>query len=373
MGNFGGSAMAELQKIAGCENPHRIADVIFVHGLDGDARTTWQEKDKPETYWPGWLGEEFPQVAVWSLSYEASSIAWRSGSMPLFDRANNVLNLFEQEDIGRRPIGFVCHSLGGLLIKQVLRNAKDSKNDAWQAIMRQVRFIVFLSTPHSGSGMANWIQYMAKLLCTTVSVKELEAHHPQLRQLNIWYRDHVADLGIENFVYCEERKTGMYLRWGGILVVDKTSADPGISNVTPISLDEDHISICKPTREGKRSRVYHQVQRMIEKLVNPSPPLPSTKHQPQPDPFHQRETRPMKIRYSGQVKIIICDRLHDSWEKLADSLEIPPAERKRFKAGLEPQGVWEWLEYREELCRLEPSLEEIHRHDLVEVLRKYPQ
>jgi len=106
--------MAELQKISGCEDPHRIADVIFVHGLDGDARTTWQEEAKPETYWPGWLGEELTKAGVWSLDYDSSSMAWRGDSMPLYDRANNVLNLFEQDGIGQRPIGFVCHSLGGL-------------------------------------------------------------------------------------------------------------------------------------------------------------------------------------------------------------------------------------------------------------------
>jgi hypothetical protein len=299
--------MAELQKISGCENPHRVADVILVHGLDGDARTTWQEKDRPETFWPGWLGEDFPQAGVRSLDYESSSMAWRGDSMPLYDRANNVLNLFEQEGVGQRPIGFVCHSLGGLLIKQVLRNAKDSKNAAWQAVMGQTRFIVFLSTPHSGSGMANWIQYMGKVLRTSVSVKELKAHHPQLRQLNIWYRDHVADLGIKNFVYCEEQKTGRtYFGLGGILVVDKTSADPGIPGVTPISLDEDHISICKPARDGKRSQVYHQVKRMTEELVNVSALFPSPKPQPQLDSPLQTETQPMKIvNYGGKAKIAI--------------------------------------------------------------------
>jgi hypothetical protein len=257
--------MEGLLKISGCDNPSRIADVIFVHGLDGDARTAWHPKDKPEGFWPTWLGQDFPNVGIWSLGYAVSASAWKGHSMPLYDRANNTLDHMQLDGVGQRPIGFVCHSLGGLLIKQVLRNAKDSNNPAWQAIVKQTRFIVFLSTPHSGANLASWIRYIGKLLRTTVSVGELEAHHPQLRQLNIWYRDHVAALGIENFVYCEERKTGGFLRMSGILVVDKTTADPGIPSVTPISLDEDHVSICKPV--SKDAQVYRQVKRMIEEAL----------------------------------------------------------------------------------------------------------
>ncbi len=37
----------KLLKIAGCENASRQADVIFVHGLDGDARTTWHPLEQP--------------------------------------------------------------------------------------------------------------------------------------------------------------------------------------------------------------------------------------------------------------------------------------------------------------------------------------
>lgn len=235
----------------------------------------------------------------------------------------------------------------------------------------QTRFIVFLSTPHSGAGMANWLQYMGKLLRASVSVKELEAHHPQLRQLNIWYRDHVADMGIKNFVYCEEHKTGrLPLGIGGILVVDKTSADPGIPGVTPIPLDEDHISICKPARDGERARVYRQVKLMIEELVNVSLAPPAIRPQLQPEPLHQTGTKPMRnVTYSGKVKIEVCNRLHNDWQTLADQLEIPEHDRGRFGRGFEPQSVWEWLKNRGQLAKLAPALAAIGRSDLVEVLR----
>jgi len=110
-----------LLPISGGEDPERLADVIFVHGLDGDARSTWHPKDQPKHFWPAWLGEEMTQLGVWSLNYAVSASAWKGHSMPLVDRANNVLDLFALEDIGQRPLALICHSLGGLLMKQVLR------------------------------------------------------------------------------------------------------------------------------------------------------------------------------------------------------------------------------------------------------------
>src|SRR5918992_3267502 len=362
--------MEGLLEISGCDNPSRIADVIFVHGLDGNARTAWHPKDKPEDFWPAWLGQDFPNVGIWSLGYAVSASAWKGHSMPLYDRANNTLDCMQLDGIGRRPIGFVCHSLGGLLIKQVLRNAKDSNNPAWQAITRQTRFIVFLSTPHSGASLASWIRYIGKLLRTTVSVEELKAHHPQLRQLNIWYRDHVAELGIINFVYCEERKTGGFLEMSGFLVVDKTTADPGIPGVTPISLDEDHISICKPA--SKDAQVYRQVKRMIEETIVNSQSAPMVSDAPHSESKPGTASQP-GIRYPGTVKITICDRLHDDWSRLADYLEIPIADRRRFERGREPQGVWEWLYDRGKLGLLEAALSHIGRDDLAAELKRPPR
>jgi hypothetical protein len=47
-----------------------------------------------------------------------------------------------------------------------------------------------------------------------------------------------------------------------VLVVDDASADPGIVGVTPIPLDEDHITICKPT--SRSALQYMMVKRFCE-------------------------------------------------------------------------------------------------------------
>ncbi len=75
--------MAELLTISGCNNPDRELDLIFVHGLDGDGRSTWQADDEPDSFWPAWVGDEFPAIGVWSLAYEVNSSAWKGHTMPL--------------------------------------------------------------------------------------------------------------------------------------------------------------------------------------------------------------------------------------------------------------------------------------------------
>ena len=251
--------MSELIRVSGCDKPARTGDVVFVHGLDGDARTTWQPAERPGLAWPDWLGQDLPDVGVWLLGYEVASSAWKGRSMPLADRATNVLGLLDIDGLGERPLVFVTHSLGGLLVKQVLRHACDYGDVRWRSVAEGTRGVVFLSTPHSGADIANWVKYLGFVLHNTVSVKELEAHDPRLRELNIWYRNKVGAMRIRTEVYCEKLLTR------GFLVVDETSADPGIAGVVPMPMDDDHVSISKPV--SKEALVYKRVKRFIRECL----------------------------------------------------------------------------------------------------------
>ncbi|MGI5239187.1 hypothetical protein [Dactylosporangium sp. CA-139066] len=69
-------------------------------------------------------------------------------------------------------------------------------------------------------------------------------------------------------------------------------------------------------------------------------------------------------RYSGPVKVKVCERLGGDWRELADFLEIPASHRAGFPAGREPHGIWEWLECRDRLPDLPGALVGIGRDDL---------
>ncbi|WP_293094091.1 hypothetical protein [Moorena sp. SIO3I6] len=253
------SKLTGLIKISSHQDSFAKADVVFVHGLGGNAISTWHPKEKRDDYdfWPVWLGNDKLGLNIWSFGYNAEGTNWKSNSsMPLFDQASNLLDWLNIHDLGKRPLVFITHSMGGLLVKKMLNSALTFQK---QAILEQTTGIVFLATPHTGANLANLIDNIGVLTRTTVTVEELKAHHPQLRELNEWYREHVRSLGIATKVYYETQP------FKGILVVDPDSANPGIEKVKPVAIAKNHIDLCKP--ESQDSQVYLGVKKFIKECL----------------------------------------------------------------------------------------------------------
>lgn len=214
-----------------------LCDIIFVHGLDGDPNQTWLSG---ETTWPQMVADSLPSCVVWSLGYDASSSGWRGTAMPLMDRSINVLAILQAYGIGHRPVVFVAHSLGGLLVKQMLRHGIDHRTEAWTRITKSTKGVVFLATPHTGSRIASFLRVLRIPLWGTALLMDLVANNQVLRDLNTWFRNNAVELGIKCQAYFETQ--GLF----GFFVVDQASADPGLPGVVCIPWDGSHRSICKP-------------------------------------------------------------------------------------------------------------------------------
>jgi pimeloyl-ACP methyl ester carboxylesterase len=268
----------DLNQISASVNVIREADVVFVHGLGGDAFKTWRHGDDEQTSWPHWLAKEFPNVGVWSLEYSASPLKafwilrffgkrYRDAgySMPLPDRALQVLDRMVQLGIGQRPLLFICHSLGGLVVKQILRKADDAadRDPRKKQLVENTRAVLFLATPHTGAPLASLIKRFRTVFGTTVSVEDLRAHDAHLRDLYNWYRNRSAALGIATSTYYEMRGVK-----GLLTIVDQSSAHPGVGE-DPVPLDEDHLSIAKP--RDSRAQVCDAARNLLKTIVIKSP------------------------------------------------------------------------------------------------------
>lgn len=238
--------------------------MVFVHGLNGDRIETWRPKRASHTTdaWPWWLAEAAPLLGVWTYGYEAAPSTWIGRTMPLSDRASNFITWLEATGLGERPLIFVAHSLGGLLVKQALELGATHR----KAFTKQVKLVIFLATPHFGSDLANiFLKLGFVAIGATQSVRELTAHNPDLDRINTWYRNQAPVLGIDTNVFYETQPIM------GRIVVDKISSNPGIRDVLPAAVTADHLSIARPasTAEIVYLSTYAAIQRIFVKSIAP--------------------------------------------------------------------------------------------------------
>lgn len=243
-----------VHKSAGCST-----DIVFVHGLTGDARSTWTASGSDE-FWPEWLKDDFTSISLYTLGYPASLFEkWAKKEMDMFERAAFVLELFAAKELGKRPLVFIAHSLGGLLVKMILRKATEAEDNDWVAIAESTELVHFLSTPHNGASLANALNILPG---TSRHIKLLTNDTGFLEDLNQSYRGLVSTSeNLKTVVYYEKHKTKKIA-----VVVDRQSADPGVAGTHPVAFDKDHINICKPA--SRDDEVFLGICRHLRKVIN---------------------------------------------------------------------------------------------------------
>jgi hypothetical protein len=288
--------MAELLPISSPLAAERQLDVVFVHGLGGDPIETWRSGTDQNTSWPHWLALEFgTQIGVWSLGYAAAPSKWQGipffrgkepdagAAMSLPRRAENALDRLVGAGIGQRPVCFITHSLGGLLVKSILRRSADSQfaPDRLQ-VVEQCRGVLFLATPHHGSRLAD-LAGAIKVYLPSVSTLDLKDNDDHLMDLYEWYRGYAPSHHILTRSYYENNETK-----GVVIVVPRSSADPGVAGETAIGntpLDRDHLEISKP--RNRHDQAYIGSTKLIRLILSGETPAAGPEGSSQAAPTNQ--------------------------------------------------------------------------------------
>ena len=232
----------------------------------GDRRTTWQSQAMERSFWPAWLSEPLPDVAVYTVGYKAPATGWGGEARGLIDRAQTIAALLFGANHDKLPTIFVCHSLGGLVAKEMLfQSATDpGRENAW--VQKMTRGVAFLATPHAGSRLADWAAAMGWISDASESTRDLQTDSAYLQKLSSWYARETTALGIETIAFCETRNTvvsnrSFLSRAFNARVVKRESASPHVPGVRVTDVETDHIDIAKPT--NRSSVVYTNVLRFI--------------------------------------------------------------------------------------------------------------
>lgn len=215
------------------------ADVLFIHGLTGDAESWSALPD--QAGWPDWFAEN-PAHSVWVLEYPADATRWTSEGpgMDLVERAMSIAGHLAASDLFRRPTFWICHSLGGVLAKQVLRQSVELGVPELERIAAHTAGVAFLASPHSGSTLARLADALPGIRPKAIT-KALRADAPLLRDLGTWYSNNSESLGIATIAFYETQTLK------GTIVVAPTSADPHVRSSLFLPVDADHFSIAKPS------------------------------------------------------------------------------------------------------------------------------
>uniref|UniRef100_UPI00398EFC60 protein SERAC1 isoform X2 n=1 Tax=Pristiophorus japonicus TaxID=55135 RepID=UPI00398EFC60 len=249
------------------------ADVLFVHGLLGAAFKTWRQKDRNDVEekdanytecWPKtWLAADCPSLRILSVEYDTHLSDWRSKCpvenerKSLAYRGRELLIKLKAAGVGDRPVVWVAHSMGGLLVKKMLLDA--SEDPEMRSVVQNTQGIVFYSVPHYGSRLAEYSISARFLLFPSVEVKELSKDSPALRELNNDFTELVREQEVNILSFGEMLPTNI----GSMIklhVVPPNSADLGIGDFIP--LDVNHLNICKP--KSRDSFLYQQSLKFIK-------------------------------------------------------------------------------------------------------------
>ncbi|KAK3365350.1 Alpha/Beta hydrolase protein [Lasiosphaeria ovina] len=258
-------------------------DIIAVHGLNGHYLNTWTatetaakrrfslwrggaEVESTSTLWlRDLLPQKLPNAHVLSFEYDAtafgnkSAFGVRENSMALLAAVRDM-----REDHGdqARPIIFIGHSLGGIVIKQALTFATHSETK-WKGIVESTKGVVFFGTPHRGADAARWGHTIADIVSTATHrppatfLKTLETNSAQLLQISEDFRPSVDRYAIASF-YEQHAHPAL-----GTVVVDKLSALLWLPNEEANMMSGDHSAMCKFAKGDRRfDRVWRTIKRV---------------------------------------------------------------------------------------------------------------
>ncbi|KAL9008964.1 MAG: hypothetical protein Q9173_005966 [Seirophora scorigena] len=237
-------------------------DVIFVHGLNGDPHNTWTS-DVSKVFWPAQLlpselEEEKARVLVYG--YDANVTSFTDGVSK--DKIHNhaetlVADVYanrKRRKAGERPIIWVAHSLGGLVVKRALIHSSEIRGvkiEHLRSVFVSTYGILFLGTPHHGSDVAQWGNRL-EWICSVVLPKRVVDTQPQLidalKTNNETLQNidrQFAQLMTRFHIYFFHEGKPTNLKGTLRFIVDETSAAPTAPDVERAVIEADHSRMCK--------------------------------------------------------------------------------------------------------------------------------
>ncbi|EEU40088.1 uncharacterized protein NECHADRAFT_76027 [Fusarium vanettenii 77-13-4] len=252
-------------------------DIVILHGLNGHPQSTWTHDSK--FFWPWELKNKVKNARVMVFGYNADvTSSFADNLIRIRDIGRMLLSdlvVERQEDEEReRPIIFMGHSLGGLVIKQaILLASKELHNQESdkRLIYTSTRGLFFFGTPHLGSraGEATRVAVLkaiAKVAFVKVPPKldsALKSHSDELNDLTDDFRRTALWLDQKLIIYSYYESFGDGAL--GDIVVDPASALTGYDKENSQPVQRNRQEMVKFS--SKDDRVFKNVCGSIKAVM----------------------------------------------------------------------------------------------------------
>lgn len=242
-------------------------DVVFVHGLGSDSSNAWSCIDASTQGQVSWPVTELPprletrsRILAYDYDTDFTTVEYLVSRTLLYQskRLAEALSRRRQGS-SQRPIIFVCHSLGGIVVKNALVYAKSSQRPDLEEVFDAVYGIVFLGTPHTTSPKA-LADSLSNILVrlgldtrdslrhelysrSTTLAYSLERFKPLATNLSIYAISDTSSLSRQDSGFDKERENDRHIY---------------------LSLDRDHAGLAKFSRRTDQD--LHHIIDCINKL-----------------------------------------------------------------------------------------------------------
>lgn len=240
----------------------------FCRGDDACMKNDCQSTSKSLCWPKDWLPIDIPSLRLIGINYGTSLSMWtpfcpiENEKNTIKERSEEFVTKLTMANVGQRPLIWVAHSMGGLLVKKML--VEEWKTGDKHDICKNTKAIVFYSTPHRGSHVAALKQMTQMLVWPTVEVQELREESPQLLRLHEEFLEMLKKYHIKIVSFAETKPTLVTTLKFPFQFVSLNSADPGVGEF--FEIPQDHLSICKPA--SRQSFLYQKLLSVLKHHVN---------------------------------------------------------------------------------------------------------
>ena len=215
--------------------PDKKRVIIFVNGVFGDSVSTWKNSESG-AYWPDLLAADaaFDASDIYVYDFESPPLGNAQEILELAGRLKNFLdaqNVIRDHD----EIVFVCHSMGGLVVRAYLLDARIPP--------AKLAFLFFLGTPSAGANVAE----IAMHLSANPQLGNMQPLGPDTYVKTLrerWLRasdDPLLDYPRQVSSYCAYEVLSTW----GFKIVPEVSATY-LCNRATTAIRADHLGIVKP-------------------------------------------------------------------------------------------------------------------------------